>query len=257
MQKIAIVCSGWHYPLSYYEMMAKQKLPEGWVAEFFCISHRDPIYAQEEKKDDMFIGDRAYLDKRLYNKVATKEEIESLGWTYIVKPNTIGDLGNINQWLSDYNYKDYELLLFSHDDNLILNDSLFLDIIDENFKEWHILCNSVGVPPGAIRGSFEFYKPIVLDKLGGKFDLSEVSLKREGETKTSGDILEIYDWNATVYPLQRTILEEKLIVGHLSPAYRVSAYCIEGERGYIHKTHGSNTLSEDEGLKFLKHHGII
>jgi hypothetical protein len=43
----------------------------------------------------------------------------------------------------------------------------------------------------------------------------------------------------------------------LSPAYRVSAYCIEGERGYIHKTHGSNTLLEDAGLMFLKDNGII
>jgi len=257
MQKIAIVCSGWHYPLSYYDMIAKQKVPEGWEKEMFCISHRDPSYAKEEKAGKVFAGDRAYLDEKLYNKVATKEEIEALGWKYLEKPNTIGDLGSINQWLSDYDYKQYDLFLFSHDDNLILNDSLLLDIMDENFKEWHILCNSVGVPPGAIRGSFEFYKPIVLDKLGGRFDLSEVTLKREGEVYSSENIIEIYDWNATVYPLQRMIQKEKLIVGHLSPAYRVSAYCIEGERGYIHKTHGSNTLSEDEGLKFLKHHGII
>lgn len=255
--KIACVCSGWHFPHSFYAKMTRQIVPNVWEIDFFCISHRDPKFAKQEKKGKVF-GQRAELDRRLYDKIASKTDIKKLGWAYIEKPNTIGDFGNINQWLEDYDYKKYDLFLFSHDDNLILGERLFLDVIsDESFKDWHILCNSVGMPAGSIRGSFEFYKPLVLDKLGGKFDLSEVKLTREGKTETTEDIAELYDWNATVFPLQRLVEREKLSVGYLSPAYRVSAYCIEGERGYISNTHGANTEREEYGLKYLKEMKII
>jgi len=255
-KKIAVVASGWHFPLSFYEMLAKQKKIEGWEVELFCISHRDPKFAKKEKKGRVFEGERADLDEKLYNKIATVKQIEKLGWKYIECPNTIGDWGNSNQWLELYDYHNYDLFLFTHDDNLILNDKLFRDIIeDENFDKWDILCNSFGMPQGMIRGSFEFFKPSVLDKIGGQFDLSETTLSREGKTTASEDIMELYDWNSTVYPLQR--IADQMRVGYLSPAYRVSAYCIEGERGYISNTHGINTVEEDKGIAFLRQNGLI
>jgi uncharacterized protein (DUF1330 family) len=258
MKKIAVVASGWHYPYQFYQGIAEQVLPKGWSMELFVISHRNPQFAIEEKKDKKFEGDRAYLDERLYSKVATVEDIEKLGWKYIEKPNTIGDWGNSNQWLEDHNYKDYDLFLFTHDDNLVLSRTWFREIIrDGSFKDWEILCNSLGAPEGWVRGSCEFFKPSLLEKMGGKFDLSETTLTREGETNATENIHELYDWNTTVNPLMKFIDKEKIKVGYMSPAYRVSAFCIEGERGYISNTHGGNTAREDMGLAYLKECKIL
>ena len=259
IKKLAVVASGWHYPLSFYENMLRQIRPEGWQFDYFCISHRDPSYAIEEKKDHVFADDlRGKLDKKLYTGIATAKTIADLGWNYKEYPNTIGDWGNSNQWLEEHDYKKYDLLLFTHDDNLIIHDRVFADTIeDENFKKWDILTNTIGMPPGSIRGSFEFFKPRVLKKLGGKFDLSETTLTRNGQFTTTGELHELFDWNTTVYPLQRFIEKNKLRVAYLSPAYRVSAYVIEGERGYISKTHGLNTAYEDAGLEYLHENKII
>lgn len=258
MKKLAVVASGWHFPASFYEAIAKQQLPKGWNMELFCISHRDPLYAIEEKKGKSFEGSRAHLDEKLYNSVITKEEIEKLGWKYIEKSNTIGDWGNSNQWLEEHDYNDYDLLLFTHDDNLILSYQWFYTIIkDSTFKEWEILSNSLGMPEGWIRGSCEFFKPSFIKKLGGKFDLSETKLTREGKTSATENIEELYDWNSTVVPLMKFIEDNEIKVGYLSPSYRISTMVIEGERGYISNTHGVNTEKEEKGLAYLKEHGII
>lgn len=256
--KLAIVASGWHYPAQFYKTIPKQKLPEGWSMELFCVSHRDPKFAKKEKKDDVFEGPRAYLDKKLYPSVITKSAMEKLGWNYKEYPNTIGDWGCSNQWLEEHDYNDYDLILFTHDDNLILNNIWFKSIIeDESFKDWEILANSLGMPEGWIRGSCEFFKPSFLKKIGGKFDLSEVTTTREGLTDTPEGLNAIYDWNNTVHPLMKFVEENDIKVGYMSPSYRVSAFVIEGERGYISSTHGANTAKEDEGLAYLKSHGII
>lgn len=259
IKRIGCVVSGWHYPGHFYESIASQKLPKGWELEIFVISHRDPIHSYEEKKSKVLDDTkRGTLDKILYRYIISKEEIEKLGIKYIEKPNTIGDWGNSNQWLDEHNYNDYDLLLFTHDDNFILNENWIKDIIkDKAYKEWEILANSVGMPAGMIRGSCEFFKPSFLKKIGGKFDLSEVTLNRVGETTATEDTSQLYDWNSTVYPLMRFINSNNIKVGYLSPAYRVSAYVIEGERGYISNTHGANTEQEEKGLKFLEEHKII
>jgi hypothetical protein len=252
-KRLAVVASGWHFPSQFYEMMLKQRRAEGWDYEFFCISHRDPKHAKKEKKGREFTGDRADLDKRLYERIITKKEIEALGWTYEEHPNTIGDWGNSNQWLAGHNYKDYDLFLFTHDDNLILNDKWLRDVIeDDSFGQWEILANSLGMPKGNLRGSCEFFTRSVLEKMGGKFDLSDTTLTREGETTAGEGTEELYDWNSTVYPMARFIEANNILVGFMSPSYRVSAYCIEGERGYIGNTHGINTAEEDDGLKVLR-----
>jgi len=258
-KKIAVVASGWHFPSQFYEGMKRQKVPKGWEIDFFCISHRDPKHAIKEKADDKFDdSQRGKLDAKLYERIVDKKYIEMLGWNYKEYPNTIGDWGNSNQWLDENDYSDYDLLLFTHDDNFIIHNRVFADAIeDANFKKWDIMANSCGMPFGHLRGSFEFFKPSVLKKLGGKFDLSEVTLTREGETTAHNTREELNDWNSTVYPMMKFIEEQKLRVAFLSPCYRVSAYCIEGERGYISKTHGANTEREEEGLKYLHDNKII
>jgi hypothetical protein len=257
-KRIAVVASGWHFPLSFYRDIAQQELPKGWEMELYCVSHRHPKYAKEEKKGRKFTGDRAELDKRLYDKVATSTEIKRLGWKYKEYPNTIGDWGNTNQWLAEHDYSKYELFLFTHDDNLILNHTWFKDVIkDESFADWDILSNSLGMPQGSLRGSCEFFKPSLLKKMGGKFDLSETTLTRIGQNTATESVEELYDWNTTVYPLTKFIEENDIKVGYLSPSYRVSAYCIEGERGYIGNTHGINTAIENEGLAIISQMGSL
>lgn len=258
-KKIAVVVSGWHFPLHFYESMLKQLKPEGWEIDYFVISHRDPSFAVEEHKSDVFQdSDRGKLDKILYKEIATKQLIENLGWNYKECPNTVGDWGNTNQWLEEHNYKNYNLFLFTHDDNLIIHNRLFMDTIeDENFKKWDILTNSPGAPTGSIRGSFEFFKPKVLKLMGGKFDLSTVTMTRNGDTNNPTDLIALNDWNNIVYPLNQLIVKHGLKVAMLSPAYRVSAYCIEGERGFISRTHGQNTQFEEAGLAYLKLHGLL
>lgn len=259
LKRLAVVASGWHYPLHFFESLLKQEVPEGWAIDYFCISHRDPSYAQEEKKTDVYADDlRGRLDAILYKEIASKRLIENLGWTYKEHPNTIGDWGNTNQWLEEHDYKDYSLFLFTHDDNLIINNKLFVDTIeDPNFKKWDICANSTGMPQGWIRGSFELFKPKVLDLLGGKFDMSLVTLTREGKTDNPEDKNELYDWNNTVNPLMDVVNEKGLRVAYMSPCYRVSFYAIEGERGYVSRTHGQNTASENEGLAYLQFNKLI
>lgn len=256
--KLAVIASAWHWPLHFYQSIADQALPDGWTADLFCVAHREPKYAKPEVKDylsKLGEGLRADLDRKLYAKVATVSAIKKLGWTYMLEPNTIGDWGNVNQWLDKHDYKEYDAFLFSHDDNLILNPTTIYSVLMS--EDWDIVTNSVGMPPGSIRGSFEFFRKPVLDLIGGKFDLSEVKLTREGKTDTPRDRNTLYDWNATVYPLTRAVIKHKLKVQSLSPCYRVSMFCIEGERGFISETHGMNTPEEERGLKLLQANKVI
>jgi len=252
MKKLAIVASGWHFPYNFYESISTQLLPENWKIDLFCVSHRNPSFSAEEKSNIILKGERAYLDLKLYSNIAYIEDIKNLGWYYKEYPNTIGDWGCSNQWLENNDYKNYDLILFTHDDNLILSENWFLDIIkDSEFNDWEILSNSCGAPSGWLRGSCEFFKPSLLNKIGGKFDLSLVKLNRTDKLYGSQDITELSDWNNTVVPLMNFIRNNNIKVKYLSNFYRVSKYCLEGERGFISKTTYTNTQNENEGLKLL------
>lgn len=252
MKKIAVVASGWHFPYVFYESIKNQNLPKNWKIDMFCISHRDPSFSAEEKSNMILEGKRAYLDLKLYNKIAYIEDIKNLEWDYKEYPNTIGDWGCSNQWLDNNNYKDYDLILFTHDDNLILSENWFSDIIcNDEFNDWEVLSNSCGAPAGWLRGSCEFFKPSLLDKIGGKFDLSLVNLNRINKFYGSQDIAELSDWNNTVIPLMNFIKQNNIKVKYTSDFYRMSKYCLEGERGFISNTVSTNTSNEDQGLKLL------
>lgn len=257
LKKLAVVASGWHFPASFFEIMSKQQIPKGWRVDLFVASHRDPSFAKMPVFDEK--TRRGSLDAKLYNRIITREEIEQLDWKYKEYPNTIGDWGNTNQWLEDNNYKDYDLFLFTHDDNLILRYDLFVQICDMYDQDWLIATNTVGAPIGSIRGSFEFFKKEMLDLLGGKFDLTGVTLTREGQTDNPKEWIELYDWNGTVYPLADLLTTKELWdkVMIFSPRYRVSVFCIEGERGLISNTQELNNKSEEEGLDALERSNII
>ena len=93
--KLAIVASGWHFPLDFYESVSRQIRIKDWQYDMFCISHRDPKYSKHEKKDLQL----QELDAILYKEIATIEQIKSLGWDYKEYPVTIGTgVVQINGW---------------------------------------------------------------------------------------------------------------------------------------------------------------
>jgi hypothetical protein len=264
--KIAVVASGWHFPLHFYRAIAQQKLPPGWSQDMFCVAHRDPKYSEAEKREiipKLGWSYREALDKIFYEKVATVPDIEALGWKYMLEPNTNGDWGNTNQWLEKYDYKQYDMLLASHDDNFLLNDRLYTDLLVPE-GDWLITTNSAGQEPLSLRdriskwwnkpipmrASFEFIKPEVLDMTGGKFDLSMTTLSREGYVNSDIDLRTISDWNNNVRPLKTLLatrgMKDKVRV--LSPYLRVSEYCIEGQRGYISLSSYHQRILEDKGF---------
>ena len=267
MKKIAVVASGWHFPITFYEQIAEQKIPEGWEVDLFVVSHRDPSYSEKEKKDvlsKLGYNRRELYDRLLYRKIATVSEIESLGWHYELHPNTMGDWGCINQWLEKFDYKKYDKFLFTHDDNFILTDEVFTDILPQN--DWLILTNSTGnaqrrlrqwlhLPkPFSARGSFEFFTREMMDMIGGSFDLSRTKLTREGKFDSPDDFKEISEWNENDRAIKDFVDSHNLTdrVKSLSNFYRMSKYCLEGERGYIHKTDKSNTKEEERGLDMVE-----
>lgn len=269
MKKLAVIAGGWHFPIGFFEQIAQQKIPDGWQVDMFLVSHRDPSYAAEEKKailPKLGYDRRSLYDRLLYRKVATIPEIEALGWKYSLEPNTMGDFGNTNQWLEKNDYRQYDKLLITHDDNFILTDQMFADILPQ--EDWLILTNSTGnaqrrlrqwlnLPkPFGLRGSFEFFTKEMMDKLGGSFDLSRTTLTREGQFTTTLDMKELTDWNQNDKPLRDLIIKNNLLpkVKSLSPFYRMSTYCLEGERGYIFKTEWSNTAEEEKGLDMVERH---
>lgn len=267
MKKLAVVASGWHFPITFYEQIAKQKIPDGWEVDLFVISHRDPKFSEKEKEgvlNNLGYSRRELYDRLLYRKVATVEDIEVLGWKYELHPNTIGDLGCSNQWLENYDYKKYDKFLFTHDDNFILTDEVYLNILPQN--DWLILTNTTGSAQRrlrqwlrlqkkiSLRGSFEFFTQEMLDYMGGKFDLSDTKMNRIGETSSFDTFSDLSEWNSVIYPLQRLIDQKGLQprIKAISNYYRMSKYCLEGERGYIHKTEQSNTKEEEKGLDIVE-----
>src|SRR3989344_4226934 len=208
MKKLAVVASGWHFPLSFYEQISKQKIPDGWEVEKFVVSHRGASYSEKEKIETIArlgFTRRELYDRIMYRRVATVSEIEALGWNYALEPNTMGDWGCINQWLEKHDYRQYDKFLFTHDDNFILTDEVFTDILPQG--DWLIMTNSTGsaqrrlrqwfgLPkPFSARGSFEFFTREMMDKIGGSFDLSRTHVMRVGKFDQPKDFKEISEWN--------------------------------------------------------------
>lgn len=269
MKKLAVIASGWHFPIAFFEQMKNQHVPAGWHVDMFVVSHRDPSYAESEKKEvlaNLGYSRRELFDRLLYRKVATVSEIEALGWNYSLLPNTIGDWGNTNQWLAKHDYKEYDKFLFTHDDNFILTDHMLQDLLPQS--DWLILTNSTGnsqrrlrqwfhLPkPFFARGSFEFFTREAVDRLGGSFDLSKTTLTREGKFDSPDDFGGLSNWNESDRAVREQIEKKGLLpkIKSLSPYYRMSIYCLEGERGYIHKTGPSNTAEEERGLDMVERH---
>jgi hypothetical protein len=135
-----------------------------------------------------------------------------------------------------------------HDDTLMLDDSMIVDVIEKKCKlyyyqnevdknkDWlfltacgdHLLCP---------RASFAFFDKKLIKELNGTFPMDNVTLNREGLVETPGTELGgTADWNVVSRNftnfMQDKGWQEKML--RMSPHYRISKYCLEGERGFCH-----------------------
>ena len=270
MNKILVVATGWHFSSHFYETMVKQIAPEGWEVDYYCVAHRTPedentISEKESIRNSTAEDFLTQLDQLMYEYPITTKQIEDFGWKFELEENTVGDMECFNQWSEHYDYKDYDFILVTHDDNLILSDQLFVDIIGgvEVYKpieesrygvhqfnielveldnDWKFLDNGYtqSLPKAFTpRGSFSFYKKELVDMLpDNKFNMYENGgygiVYRQGETASVG-----YDgikaWNTHAGTFRDFLYEGNLVdnTRWLSNMKRVSRYCIEGERGFI------------------------
>lgn len=281
MKKLAVIASGWHYASQFYEVISSQIIPDNLLVDLFVISHRNPLddntiqekqYIRNYQGEDLLYN----LDKTLYSKILTIDDLSNMGWRYIEKPNTIGDMEVFNQWTEDYNYSDYDVFLITHDDNLILSDQIFVDIFQNDtlvykpilesrygtaghqFKttlttikeEWMFLDNGYSeyIPKAYTpRGSFSFYTKSLIDMLPDhKFPMDGIALTRVGKTN-SVSYNELAAWNTNAGNFRNFLYEDSLVdqTRWLSTTKRVSKYCIEGERGFIHNNNSGEYHYED------------
>tara|TARA_B100000085_G_scaffold135343_1_gene123197 strand:- start:692 stop:1588 length:897 start_codon:yes stop_codon:yes gene_type:complete len=275
MKKILVIATGWHFSSHFYENMSQQIVPDGWEVDYYCVAHRLPEDENTIKEKDKFrlLGDGSFLqqlDRIMYAHPITTNEIKNFGWNFMLEENTVGDMECFNQWSDHYDYKDYEMVLITHDDNFILSDKIFLDAVSketkfykplkesrvgrdqfqielvDNDNDWIFLDNgySEDIPKAFTpRGSFSFYKKELIDLLpNNKFNMSEDGglgiVERSGKTDSVGyDGIKAWNTHAGTF---RDFLYDGL--GDLelvdrtrwfSNTKRVSKYCIEGERGLV------------------------
>ena len=134
MNKILVIATGWHFSSHFYEKMAQQIIPDGWEVDYYCVAHRTPDDENTIKEKDSLRESSAenfllQLDQLMYEYPITTKQIEDFGWTFMLEENTIGDMECFNQWSEHYDYSEYDFVLITHDDNLILSDKLFVDIV--------------------------------------------------------------------------------------------------------------------------------
>ena len=270
MRKILVIATGWHFSSHFYENMGKQIIPIGWEVDYFCVAHRMPddentISEKESIRNSTAEDFLTQLDQLMYKYPITTKQIEEFGWEFMLEENTIGDMECFNQWSEHYDYSEYDFVLITHDDNLILSDKIFTDIIGgvevhkpieesrygaHQFNtelskledDWLFLDNGYTenlLKAFTPRGSFSFYKKELIDMLpDNKFNMYENGgygiVNRSGETASAG-----YDgikaWNTHAGTFRDFLYDSNSVNGTrwLSDMKRVSRYCVEGERGFI------------------------
>jgi len=246
--KLAVVVGGWHWPLDFFRKITWQA--DG--ADLFVIAHRSPELSivREEKAEILFkaTGPLAELDRQLYSEYPTVAMLTAEGWTYEEAPNTVGDWGFFNQWLERHDYRDYDVILNCHDDTFLRRSGVFSKLDGD----WLLLANGryPQAPAGYVRGSFEFWKRELLDRLDGRIDLGDLQLTREGQIDTPAGLTALSAWNNTGVPLRDFMVQHGIAdrIAYLSCYYRISPWVIEAERGFLHFRDGA-PWSFEAGLK--------
>lgn len=272
MKRMAVIVGGWHYASHFYETLISQKKPAGWEIDYYVIGHRlpnDENSISEKESIRSYVGDDILMmmDKILYEKVFDVELLHKLGWKFLLEENTFGDMEFFNQWSKHYDVSKYDLFFVSHDDNFILSNELFVDLLEkrvdiyglnvddfnsqtrycssvicENNLDWLFVDNGWHNKRITPRWSFGFYTKKMIDIIGGKFVQFEGGvygdnkLKRIGKLDSPKNHEQLHSWNAPAAQFMELLINMDLLgeVRYLSQTKRVSKYCIEGERGYIH-----------------------
>lgn len=251
--KLAIVVGAWHFPSHPYRRIPR--LAGG--ADLFVVAHRDPDndFTQDEVQavrmattDDPL----SRIDLAMRRHRVSQEMLEVLDWDYQDAPNTSGDWTFFQQWLDTHDYRKYDVILNCHDDTYFRPGVNVFDWLQafntsgpkhDGYRPPLMIANGryPESSPGYVRGSFEFWTRELLDMLGGRIPIPELSLNREGLTDTPKDFVTLMAWNAIGDPLRKFFCDEKLTdrVHYLSEFYRVSEYLIEGERGLISSNIGA------------------
>ncbi len=266
-KKLAVILGGWHYPYAYYKQVVDQKIPDGWHCDYFVVSHRDPELPIVYEEKQALIKTRGEgllqrFDREMYSHIITKEELVDLGYTYDEEDNPIGDLYQLNQWVQRHYNGQYDKILFSHDDNYMLNDTLFVDILEGNVDlflnlernkitkvesnfDWKHLSSGVLENTITPRTSFTFLDKELLDDLAPnihEITTRNVELDRSGETNTiyltnnkQVDRQPLGSWNWPSRNFTNWMVDKGYTAKsvRLSPVYRANKYLIEGERGFI------------------------
>ena len=239
-KKLAVVLGGWHYPYAYYKQVVDQKIPDGWECDYFVVSHRDPELPTVFEEKQALLKTRGdgllqSFDKEMYSHIVTKKELSDMGYIYNVEVSSIGDLYQLNQWVQRHYTGQYDKVLFSHDDNYMLNDELFLDILE---------CR-VDLFLNLERNQITRVEKELLDDIAPEIEeitTRNVDLDRSGETTT---IYNLNDKQVDKHPLgswnwpSRNFTNWMVDKGYtaksvrISPVYRANKYLIEGERGFI------------------------
>lgn len=253
--KLAIIVGGWYFPAHLYETVAQVEVPEGVKLDRFVTSHRNPSSVDISKEMLPRIENENKYDIELYSRIITYRELQELGYQVDEVPNAIGDYYFFNQWGELYDYREYDYVIFMHDDNYLLPE--FKHILTDVFKtgtlgvrhvegEWkdspiknfdYIANSAVGNRKTA-RGSFSIWSRNFLEALGGTFSMEGVALSRENKIDTPDGHFEIADWNMVGHNLQKFVEDSGMMktTFRFSKYYRVSKYMLEGERGLISKT---------------------
>ena len=256
-KKLAVVACGWHYSSHFYEELINQQKPKNWDIDYFIVSHRNPIHSHNEKQINTNSDDLLqFLNSVLYEKLPTIESLEELGWNYFESKTNGTTWTAANTWLENNNYSEYDCVLFTGDDILILRDDLFVNALEnsnlpiyenverngswiieqtKNNDNWLVLSN--GMEAGrrvSLRASFEFFKK-VLDKMGGNFNLNSIDLNRDGITTSPTNHEELSGWNNHLYTFVDFLTDNNLYnkLKFLSVDYRVSDFIVDAERGLL------------------------
>jgi hypothetical protein len=262
--RIAIIIGGWYFPKHLYENVIQITPPQDTTLDFFTVSHRNP--EQVDIKSEMLPrikGNNKY-DLELFNDIITYSELEKLGYKVNETENAIGDYYFFNQWTELYNYKEYDYIIFMHDDNYLLPSfkDILIDIFNKEIEFYQKKNNWTSVPStdfdyianstvgnrNTARGSFSIWSKKLIDNMGGEFPMDNVTFKRNGLVTTPTNHREL-DWNVVGTNFQDYIQKNNFMntTFRLSPYYRVSKYMIEGERGLISNT--TVSLNMFDGLK--------
>lgn len=275
-KKLAVVVGGWHYPYEFYNQIKAQKIPDGWEVDYFIVSHRDPelpIVFDEKQPFLKSMGDGVLqsFDKELYSRIVTKQELSDMGFIYNVEESSIGDIGQLRQWVDRHYKGQYDKVLFTHDDNYMLSDQLFIDtlgckvplfsttepnVINKVSPEfdWKHMAAGQHVNTIVPRFSFCFLDSDLLNDIQPHLKeivTKGVNLDRTGETSSlsysDGNEVSrapLSEWNTPTRNFINWMTDNNYgdTSVRLSTFYRVTKYFIEGERGFIWTEEGQNSV---------------